>query len=210
MNMNINVPKGHVALVLLRDENNSAFYLQIPLNIINDLCLRPLKYLHFLAWCILGAEGVLALEFNGDEIDTDGYILDQEIYYYVPNDILGTFFHDAITIRTLMACYRFNEDLARVIDLEVIKTGTSMSSETSQTHDDFRARLLERDVCCVWSGITYGVGLHIIPFKRGSDVRSIIFCSECLIVSLPSAHISVASPDHSESTKIQRVCGGTE
>ena len=73
-----------------------------------------------------------------------------------------------------MARYLFNEDLKRVVDLEVIKTRTNVPSETSRTREDFRALLLERDGYCVWSGYTYGAGMHIIPFKRGSDVRSLI------------------------------------
>ena len=77
-----------------------------------------------------------------------------------------------------LACYRSNKDPARDIDLEVIKARTNVPSETTVTRDDFRTRLLERDVCCVWSGLTCGAGLHIIPFKRGHDVRSIIFCSK--------------------------------
>ncbi len=91
--LNIDVPEGHVALVLLLDrDTNSAFYLQIPLDIINGLCLNSLKYLQFLGWCILGAEGVLALEFDGDEIDTDEDIdLDQAIFYYVLDETLGMF-----------------------------------------------------------------------------------------------------------------------
>jgi hypothetical protein len=84
------VPEGHVALVLLR-EGDSDFHLQIPLDIISSLCLTPRKYLLFLAWCILGVEGVLALEHGGDEIDTDGDLEEQEVYHYVPVAGLGTF-----------------------------------------------------------------------------------------------------------------------
>jgi hypothetical protein len=80
--------------------------------------------------------------------------------------------------RMLTACYLFNEDLNRVVDLEVIKTRTNVPSETSRTREDFRALLLERDDYCVWSGISYGAGMHIIPFKQGSDVRSIIIYLE--------------------------------
>jgi len=42
----------------------------------------------------------------------------------------------------------------------------------SETREEFRTRLLERDSCCVWTGMgaEYGNGLHIIPFKRGSEV----------------------------------------
>jgi hypothetical protein len=90
------------------------------------------------------------------------------------------FFHYDIAVmrthRTLMARYLSNVDLVHVVDLEVIKTWTSMLSETSWTCDSFRNKLLERDVRCLWTGlVNYGAGLHIIPYKRGSEVRSTIF-----------------------------------
>jgi hypothetical protein len=89
--MSISVPKGHIALVLLRDENSVCFYLQIPLDVIHNLCLKPRKYLLFLGWCIFGVEGVLALQPDGNEIDTDGDLDDQRIYHYVPDAMLGAF-----------------------------------------------------------------------------------------------------------------------
>jgi hypothetical protein len=84
----LSVPGGYVALVLLQKEE-LAFYLKIPLNIISLLCLTPRKYLVFLGWCILGVEGVLALEHDGDGIDTDGGLDDQGVYHYVPVAGLG-------------------------------------------------------------------------------------------------------------------------
>lgn len=87
-----------------------------------------------------------------------------------------------------MARYLFNEDLNCVVDLEVIKTRANVPSETSRAREDFRTLLLERDGSCVWSGYTYGVGMHIIPFKLGSEVRSIIIRLECLIISIPLAN----------------------
>jgi hypothetical protein len=91
---------GHVRLILLQDENSS-FHLDIPLEIIESLCLKPLKYLLFLGWCILGVEGVLAYERDGNEIDTDGNLGEHEIYYFVGPDDAGAFFDDAvIAIRT--------------------------------------------------------------------------------------------------------------
>lgn len=122
------------------------------------------------------------------------------------------FFHDTITVMyargLLTPCYLFNEDFARcIVDLQVIKTRTSVPSETTQTRDDFRDRLLKRDARCVWTGIEPefgGVGIHIIPYKWGSEVRSIIFCWE-YISSSPFLRllISVASADHSKSTKVR-------
>jgi hypothetical protein len=87
----ISVPQDYVGLILLHEEDSS-FYLQIPLPIIASLCLKPLKYLLFLGWCILGVEGVLALELGGGGIDTDGDLDDKEIYYYVAAAGSGTFF----------------------------------------------------------------------------------------------------------------------
>lgn len=90
------IEAGHVRLILLHDENSS-FYLDIPLEIIKSLCLKPLKYLLFLGWCILGVEGVLAYEPDGNEIDTDGILGEHEIYYFVGlDDDPGAFFDDAV------------------------------------------------------------------------------------------------------------------
>jgi hypothetical protein len=78
------VPEGHVALVLLKEENSSrSFYLEVPLEVIKSSCLKPRKYLVFLGWCIFGDEGVLALEYGGGGVDTEGDLDDQGIYYYV-------------------------------------------------------------------------------------------------------------------------------
>ena len=61
-----------------------------------------------------------------------------------------------------------------VVDLEVIKARTAVPSETTGTRQGFRTQLIERDVCCVFTGLEaqYGEGLHIIPFQRGSEVAS--------------------------------------
>jgi hypothetical protein len=75
-----------------------------------------------------------------------------------------------------MTCILSNEDLAHAIDLEVIKERTHVASETTKTREDFRRRLLLRDPCCVWTGVSseFGAGMHIIPHRRGSEVRSTI------------------------------------
>ena len=87
----VTVPRGHVGLVLLQN-GNSSFYLEIPLNTINGLCLRPRKYLRFLGWCILGVEGVLALQAGGDGISDNGDLTNRRgVYHYVPTAALGTF-----------------------------------------------------------------------------------------------------------------------
>jgi hypothetical protein len=88
----------NVRLVLLPAQN---FFLEIPIDLISDLCLNPRRYLAFLGWCILGEEGVLALDEDGDEIiDLDGgEINDGGTYYYVANT--GTF----LTMSSLLNAY---------------------------------------------------------------------------------------------------------
>jgi hypothetical protein len=74
--------EGHVRLILF-SHDNSSFYLEIPLDVIASLCLKPRKYLVFLGWCILGVVGRLAREDGGHGITTNGSLEDQGIYYYV-------------------------------------------------------------------------------------------------------------------------------
>ena len=85
-----------------------------------------------------------------------------------------------LSCRTLTGCDLSNEDLVHADDLEVIKDRTNVPSESTQTRDDFCTNLVERDVCCVWTGagLAFEAGLHTIPYKPGSEVRFTILCWE--------------------------------
>ena len=87
-----------------------------------------------------------------------------------------------MSCKTLTACYLSNEDLMHAVDLEVIKARTNEPSESTQTRDEFRHNLLQRDVSCVWTGLEplFGSGLHIIPFNRDSEVRPAVLHSGCV------------------------------
>lgn len=137
-------PSGFIHLVLLSQEN--PFYLEIPTAIIATLCLSPRKYLRYLGWCVLGAIGVLS-DVQGNEIALDGELVDQGVYRYIVSD---------------------QDVLAHAVDLEVIKQRSQVPTETTETHEDFRAKVLERDGCCVWTSMQ-GVGMHIIPYSRGDE-----------------------------------------
>ena len=65
-----------------------------------------------------------------------------------------------------------------VVDLEVVKTRTGVQSETTESRTEFRTQLLRRDLRCVWTGRAerYGEAIHIIPYRRGSEVRYTILC----------------------------------
>ena len=74
------VPSRHVRLILA---HQAQFYLDIPLNIISSLCLKPRKYLRFLGWCILGVDGSLSDGPGSAALSLNGDLDDQESYYYI-------------------------------------------------------------------------------------------------------------------------------
>ena len=83
------VPSGHVRLVLVQDP---LFYLEIPLNIICALCLKPRKYLIFLGWSILGVEGGLAEHHSSKQMGLEGALNDKGLYHYVTPEDTGKYF----------------------------------------------------------------------------------------------------------------------
>ena len=143
-------PSGFIHLVLLQEV---PFYLEIPTAIVATVCLSPRKYLRYLGWCVLGVVGVL-IDEQGNEIALNGELLDQGVYHYIVPD---------------------QSVLAHAVDLEVIKQRSQVRSETTRTREDFRTRVLERDGCCVWTGVD-GIGMHIIPYGRGDEACSHYSC----------------------------------
>ncbi|KZP28686.1 hypothetical protein FIBSPDRAFT_947513 [Athelia psychrophila] len=151
MHLSSQPPPGFIHLVLLSQAD--PFYLEIPTKIVKTLCLRPLKFLRYLGWCVLGVEGDLVDE-GGNKIALDGELLGQGVYHYtVSNEII----------------------LAHAVDLEVIKHQSQVPSDTTGTREDFRTKVSERDGCCVWVGIK-GAGMHIIPYARGDEACSHYSC----------------------------------
>ena len=82
-------PRGHIRLILLPDPQ---LYLEVPLNIICSLCLKPRRYVVYFGWCIIGVEGGLAEHHGGGRMAFDGALDDQGIYYYVTNEHTGKSF----------------------------------------------------------------------------------------------------------------------
>ena len=76
------------------DESEGWFYLDIPLNSIDSLCLTPRKYLLYLGWCILGLDAnaeSLTLGLAGEDgvfrpIENDGELEGGGIYHLIFND----------------------------------------------------------------------------------------------------------------------------
>lgn len=134
---------GFVHLVL-----KDPFYLKIPISIVTTLCLKPLKYLRYIGWCVLGVDGAI-VDKHGNRNQLGG-LIDQGVYKYVVGPAINIF--------------------AQAVDLEVIKQRSRVPSETTQTCEDFSTRVSERDGRCVWTGMPFPVAMHIIPYRRGNEV----------------------------------------
>ena len=139
-------PSGFIHFVLLSQYD--PFYLEIPTTIVAELCLKPVKYLRYLGWSILGVIGDLK-DSQGNVIPLDGELNDRGTYRYVLSD--------------------GQDVLEHAVDLEVIRQRTQVPSQTTGTRESFRKKVLERDGRCVWTGLP-GVGMHIIPLRRGDEV----------------------------------------
>ena len=152
------IPQGSVGLVLLR-EGESSFYLKVPIDIINSLCSRPLKYLLFLGWCILGIDGVLALSSGDVGIDNmEGGLNDGGTYHYVVDADSSTLPSHAMEHSSHGVLHGLT-DITSAVNLKVIRTRTNIASATTQTSNAFCCSLLACDIRCVWSGCMFSANL---------------------------------------------------
>ena len=83
----LNHPKdGNIQLIVLEvlDDDSPAIYLEIPIQHITPLCLRPKKYLKYLGWTIMGVEGhVERVSPNPvDNIGDEGGLENTGVYRY--------------------------------------------------------------------------------------------------------------------------------
>ncbi|KZP28691.1 hypothetical protein FIBSPDRAFT_947518 [Athelia psychrophila] len=145
---------GFVHLILFSLGVEHPFYLNIPIVVVNKLCLRPLQYLRYLGWCVLGVEADLVDE-GGNAIALNGQWPGQRVFRY---DVQN------------------NNILAHAVDLEVIMQQSQIPSATTGTRGDFRDRVLKRDGCCVWTSRPGGTAMHIIPYARGDEACSDYSC----------------------------------
>ena len=76
-----NVKPGHVYFVLYSPtQDGLPFYLDLSIDDINMLCLKPIKYLKYLAWCILGVLGDVVLDCTA--VGNEEKLCNQSVYYF--------------------------------------------------------------------------------------------------------------------------------
>ncbi|TFY76181.1 hypothetical protein EWM64_g7833 [Hericium alpestre] len=140
---------GSVWLVLTEDINHQpVFYLDIEITVIKCLCLKPVKFFRFLVWCILGAQG--SVLYADSIVSDDAELVSGGIYRLrAPRSDL----------------------LERAIDMEMIRARSSSQTSCTSAQEGFYDDLVDRDVCCVFTGdrITC-LATHIIPFAEDNQL----------------------------------------
>ncbi|KAJ7350879.1 hypothetical protein DFH08DRAFT_118338 [Mycena albidolilacea] len=122
-------------------------YLDVPVDAVASLCLHPVKYLRFLAYCILGVDGTIVTEDFEGEVLPDEDRLVEGIYYFVREGEGNVLEH--------------------AVDPEALTY--SHVSETTNTRDNFWTLVAERDVACIFTNMNEEScqGIHIVPFSKG-------------------------------------------
>ncbi|KAJ7653837.1 hypothetical protein B0H17DRAFT_957194 [Mycena rosella] len=169
------VAAGHVHLILSHSTDD--FYLEIPISVVQSNSVRPIKYLRFLGWCIMGILGTVRSDRAGADLADNALLQNQAIYFYVydaPDD-------DAA--------------LQYAVDLEVIKARSHISASDSSARNratSFKETLVQRDASCIFTNAPQLLcqGTHIIPFHKGDEWFDLI------VKSRP------ASPNEDASTLI--------
>ncbi|KAJ6618430.1 hypothetical protein B0H10DRAFT_1947613 [Mycena sp. CBHHK59/15] len=146
------IATGHIRLILAHTSDD--FYLDIPISVVNHNCVRPIKYLRFLGWCIIGILGTVRRHRKGADIGDDGSLLEQRAYFYV------------------YAAVDKDASLKYAVDPEVIKPRSNVSSSNSSTRaSSFKASLVDRDASCIFTDAPplFCEGTHIIPFHKSDE-----------------------------------------
>jgi hypothetical protein len=81
--------------------------------------------------------------------------------------------HVSILPCHMNARFSFTADMA-VVDIEVIKARTGVPSETTGTCDGFRNKLLQRDICCVFTGIEARLEMVYISSHSSGVLRYVL------------------------------------
>jgi hypothetical protein len=76
---------GYVSLIVYQGADIPRLGLKIPICDASRLSTKPRKWLHYVAWCIIGFDGHLSREENGGAINEDSVepLGKDEQYFYV-------------------------------------------------------------------------------------------------------------------------------
>lgn len=94
-------PTSHIWLFLESNSDNpEGLYLEIPLECIRSICLKPGKYLRFLAYAILAVDGTIAQLSGQTTLADESQLEDGGIYIFCPGE------YSVSCSRTFLNCFQ--------------------------------------------------------------------------------------------------------
>ncbi|TFY80588.1 hypothetical protein EWM64_g3424 [Hericium alpestre] len=145
---------GNIWFALISEKELPLFYLDLNISLIQNLCLKPVKYLRYLAWCILGMTGPeTAILFNNVPVDDDEDLVERGTYYFSAPG-LSNF------IRILDEKPNFKHVKMRN-EAYTVREWYKFEYEENEPPSGFRGKLMERDSGCVFISLLAET-MHII------------------------------------------------
>lgn len=154
------------------EDPKRAMSLVIPLSDVNKLTAKPIKWLHYLGWVVLGLDGHISDTRGGEAVPEDTNLEDvPTLYYVVPASKLRGVFVCLSTHYSLLSYVDSTLNSAVETNLANSRSRSGASSTTSTRDNEFRDLLIRRDQTTIISHYVLGVeAAHIIPLSRGDEV----------------------------------------
>ena len=150
----MNSPLFHLIMVNihLKNKQNDEYIpaLSIPLDDIQRLAIRPLKWLRFVTFAVCGTTGELSPTPNGLAVDYQRIGRFDSLaddYYYKPDGMLQ---RSRVLGSPLICCLHYAKGDYRFIDHSPLND-TNISSQQTPRRHDFHQAVLERDGVCVFT-----------------------------------------------------------
>ncbi|KAE9400438.1 hypothetical protein BT96DRAFT_975309 [Gymnopus androsaceus JB14] len=149
-------PTGHIWLFIESVPTDpDALYLEIPLYRIRANCLKPAKYLRFIAYTVTALDGSITLAPQNQLVADDSQLEDQAVYIFNPAIIID---------KTARAALR--------ADQEIVLPRSQWGGSQSNRNIEFVNGIYSRDAVSVFKlknhwGNTQAI--HTIPFARGDQ-----------------------------------------
>ncbi|TFY80591.1 hypothetical protein EWM64_g3423 [Hericium alpestre] len=158
----------NIWFVLLAEQDITMFYLDLSIVVIQKFCPRPVKFLRYLAWCILGVVGPkTSILFNNAPVDDDDNLVKHGTYFFSAPEMSKVYQHIDILMLTSTPG-NFERIFEEKPDFEHIPIRDESydlfepDKFEENEEDGFRDELLKRDSPCVFTNWDRGNSTRLI------------------------------------------------
>ncbi|TFY73456.1 hypothetical protein EWM64_g10555, partial [Hericium alpestre] len=142
----------NIWFVLLAEQDIPMFCLDLSIVVIQKFCLRPVKFLRYLAWCILGVAGPqTSILFNDAPVDDDDNLVKH-----------GTYFFSAPEMSNFERIFEEKPDFEHIPIRDESYDLFEPDKFEENEEDGFRDELLKRDSPCIFTNWDRGNSTRLI------------------------------------------------